>query len=96
MQGSWTFLANLPLAGPNSLQVPPAKMPPYPRFGFSPKAQATLIVFVPIVFLPTLVVLPTLFLSWLLGRFLLKNSSRLSQIIRRDGGSLRSHQLLVG
>src|ERR1022692_3109848 len=33
----WTFPANLPIAGPNALPVPPVRMPPYPRSGFSPE-----------------------------------------------------------
>src|SRR5713226_1366647 len=35
--GRWTIPANLPIARPTALPVPPARMPPYPRFGFSPE-----------------------------------------------------------
>src|SRR5229473_3918625 len=36
--GHWTIPANLPIARPTALPVPPVRMPPYPRFGFSPEA----------------------------------------------------------
>src|SRR5258708_216165 len=35
--GRWTTPANLPIARPPALQVPPVQMPPYRRFGFSPE-----------------------------------------------------------
>src|SRR5229473_4782507 len=35
--GCWTIPANLPIARPTALPVPPVRMPPYPRFGFSPE-----------------------------------------------------------
>src|SRR5713226_9600453 len=34
--GRWTIPANLPIARPPALPVPPVRMPPYSRFGFSP------------------------------------------------------------
>src|SRR6266699_5691069 len=33
----WTILANLPIAPPSARPVDPVRMPPYPRFGFSPE-----------------------------------------------------------
>src|SRR6266852_6558570 len=33
----WTVPANLPIAGPKAFPVPPGRMPPYPRSGFSPE-----------------------------------------------------------
>ena len=33
----WTVPANLPIASPNAFPVPPGRMPPYPRSGFSPE-----------------------------------------------------------
>lgn len=33
----WTIPASLPIARPTALLVPPERMPPYPRFGFSPE-----------------------------------------------------------
>src|SRR5882672_11232013 len=33
----WTIPANLLIADPNALPVPPVRMPPYPRSGFSPE-----------------------------------------------------------
>ncbi|HEY5027211.1 MAG TPA: hypothetical protein VIK39_02295 [Candidatus Angelobacter sp.] len=33
----WTFPVNLPIARPNPLPVPPVRMTPYPRSGFSPE-----------------------------------------------------------
>src|ERR1035437_6461363 len=35
--GRWTIPANLPIACPTALPVPPVRMPPYPRFGFPPE-----------------------------------------------------------
>src|SRR5271165_3840800 len=35
--GRWTIPANLPIARPLATPVPPVRMPPYPRFGFSPE-----------------------------------------------------------
>src|SRR6266853_3682993 len=33
----WTTPANLPIVRPPEFPVPPERMPPYPRFGFSPE-----------------------------------------------------------
>src|SRR5579859_4590237 len=33
--GRWTIPANLPIARPTASAVPPVRVPPYPRFGFS-------------------------------------------------------------
>src|SRR6516162_7836648 len=35
--GHWTILANLPIARPAAFPVSRVRMPPYPRFGFSPE-----------------------------------------------------------
>src|SRR6266576_307531 len=35
--GRWTIPANLPIARQPALPVPPVRMLPYPRFGFSPE-----------------------------------------------------------
>src|SRR5271170_1656821 len=35
--GRWTIPANLPIARPTALPVPPVRMATYPRFGFSPE-----------------------------------------------------------
>src|SRR5487761_538312 len=35
--GPWTIPADLPIARPTALPLLPVRVPPYPRFGFSPE-----------------------------------------------------------
>src|SRR5207248_11619510 len=38
--GRWTIPANLPIARPTALPLPPVRLPQYPRFGFSPEPSS--------------------------------------------------------